>query len=519
MKMLQRSNGLLAVSLVVSLSTQAFAQDAETLEAPLSAIPWLSESLQAPRETSPLVEAPALPATPSGQIEVATLDQPRRGATGLLSAEAAGFPESLWSGSDPMELAQKIRAMPPLKYPALQRLFTTLLLVEAAPPPRSGDALLLARVDALLLRAELDPALALLERAGPDTPALFRRWFDLGLLTGTEDRACATLQAKPDLTPNYATQIFCLARAGRWPTAALTLETAAALGGIDENTLDRLTRFLDPELFEGEAAAVRPDPVTPLDFRLLEAIGEPVPTAQLPLAFAWSDLRHIVGWKSQIEAAERLASAGALPGNTLLGLYSLRKPAASGGVWDRVALIQTLDVALSAGDARQVSALLEPASDEMHRVGLQAVFADMFSARLSRLTLSDGAALQRYRLSLISNQTDAFHPAPLPETGLTDDLKFLNALLMTDDVSISPKNDREMIVSDGFTLRDFPLEMDLMLKDDKLGEALLDAIKVLAPDSAADIDDKAIALAFMKSVGQLQAARHTGLQLILMDFL
>ena len=39
--------------------------------------------------------------------------------------------------------------------------------------------------------------------------------------------------SKPDLTPNYPTRTCCLARGGRWYTAALTLETATALGQID----------------------------------------------------------------------------------------------------------------------------------------------------------------------------------------------------------------------------------------------------------------------------------------------
>ena len=45
-----------------------------------------------------------------------------------------------------------------------------------------------------------------------------------------------------------------------------------------------------------------PDPLT---FRLFETIGERLPTAALPRAFAHADLRDVAGWKAQIEAAER----------------------------------------------------------------------------------------------------------------------------------------------------------------------------------------------------------------------
>ena len=47
----------------------------------------------------------------------------------------------------------------------------------------------------------------------------------------------------------------------------------------------------------------------------LEAIGTPLPTAPLPLAFAHSDLRHTAGWKARIEAAERLVRTGAVSAN------------------------------------------------------------------------------------------------------------------------------------------------------------------------------------------------------------
>ena len=57
--------------------------------------------------------------------------------------------------------------------------------------------------------------------------------------------------------------------------------------------------------------------MTPLLFRLHEAIGEPLPTGNLPRSYAVADLRDLAGWKPQLEAAERLAVTGALPANRL----------------------------------------------------------------------------------------------------------------------------------------------------------------------------------------------------------
>ena len=55
--------------------------------------------------------------------------------------------------------------------------------------------LLLARIDKLLDIGALDQAAGAARRGGPEEPELFRRAFDVALLTGTEDRACVTMRA------------------------------------------------------------------------------------------------------------------------------------------------------------------------------------------------------------------------------------------------------------------------------------------------------------------------------------
>ena len=77
-----------------------------------------------------------------------------------------------------------------------------------------------------------------------------------------------------------------------------------------------------------------------------------MPTAGLPIAFAHADLRDTSGWKARLEAAERLARGrGRFRRPSSSRLYRERRPAASGGVWDRATAIQALDRALADGDA------------------------------------------------------------------------------------------------------------------------------------------------------------------------
>src|SRR5690606_27127264 len=148
---------------------------------------------------------------------------------------------------------------------------------------------------------------------------------------------------------------------------------------IEETQSALLELFLDPEL--AESAPVPPPSAapSPLEFRLFEAIGAPLSTRGLPLAYAMADLRGTVGWKAEIEAAERLTSAGALAPQRLMGLYTRQSPAASGGVWDRAKAIQTLDSALAAGDGAGSAAALQEAWSQMRSAGLEVPFAHLFA--------------------------------------------------------------------------------------------------------------------------------------------
>jgi hypothetical protein len=201
----------------------------------------------------------------------------------------------------------------------------------------------------LLARGALDPALALMERAGPTDPQVFRRFFDVSLLTGHGDRACRAMDANPDIAPTFPARIFCLARGGDWPAAALSFGTGEALGRFEPMEADLIARFLDPELFEGEGpsatgsrahAAVVPD--------AHGHRGTSRPDGAAP-RLVHADLSQLAGWRAQLDAAERLTRSGAIEPQQWFAIYTARVPSASGGVWDRVAAVQALDAALLAG--------------------------------------------------------------------------------------------------------------------------------------------------------------------------
>ncbi|NOD75200.1 MULTISPECIES: hypothetical protein [unclassified Ruegeria] len=495
----------------VFLAGSAQAQD------PLSAIEWLTN----PPENLPgtvLLEPPVTQNGALPDIEVTSLEALSR-PLGLVSSSVTGLPIDLWQSSDPKRLADLIAKTPVRHNPAMQRLLFTLLLSETRAPSGSDaqEVLLLARLDRLMQLGAADPAQSLVQLAGPtDTQERFQRWFDATLLTGDEDRSCTALIAEPHLSRDYAAQIFCKARRGDWVSAALTLEAAHALELLPPEELAVLDRFLSPELYEDAAYLPQPEAPDPLNFRLFEAIGERLPSAPLPRAFANADLRDVAGWKAQIEAAERLTRIGALTPNQLLGLYTERDPAASGAVWDRVSAVQRFESALDTGNADAIGKTLPAVWQQMRSVGLEVPFAELFAERLSQVSLPVPATENlRWRILMLS---DMYERAALATPDSSTDTLFLAALAQGDPgraVSPSPKADA---IAQGFEWSaPVPSDIDTLLSNGQLGEAILEAMQLFAHGARGNLVDLTGAIATFRKVGLEDTARRAALTLLILQ--
>jgi len=486
-------------------------------DAPLSAIDWLSDTVTTPVVMQPPAKETDITSDASVEdVTVTTLGGPTPDAVGLLPVSVTGLPRAFWGATASGELARLVRQQPVQSLPALEDLLKMILLAELdAPVDADGTgALFLARIDKLLDLGSLDQAQALLERAGPHTADLFRRWFDVALLTGTEHAACATLKDNADIAPTFPARIFCLARNGDWNAAAVTLETAKVLGYITKEEDALLARFLDPELFEGQPPLPTPKHVTPLIFRMREAIGEPIPTVNLPRAFANADLRSNTGWKSQIEAAERLARTGAIDPNRMLGIYTERLPAASGGVWERVDAVQAFDTALTTHDPGAVAKALPAVWREMERAELEVPFATLYGERLGKLPLAGDVATLAFHVGLLSPDYEkvagGFHP-------VTDGDRFLVALAQGDLSNVSAPNARATAIKTAFQATETPAQFAPLLADNQLGKAILQAITLFADGAEGDLEEVRKALILLRSVGLEDTARRAAIQLMLLE--
>lgn len=488
----------------------------------MSVIDWLEKQAAAPKRrlpVSPDTDEPAIARSGSApKVTVTALGAGSPREIGLVPGNLTGLPADLWWGSDADKIAKQIAELPELHLPAAQSLLYTVLLAEAQAPlgqAKAGNTLALARVEKLLDLGALDPAMSLIEQAGVTTStAHFDLWMRISLLLGTEDRACAALISAPHLTEDYGTRILCAARAGRWENAALTYGSAKALGLMPAAKLDLLDRFLNPDLFENAAPLPSPRQMDPLTFRLFETIGEAQPTGNLARAYAVADLRDLAGWKAQLEAAERLTRAGALPDNRLLGLYTDRKPAASGGIWDRVAALQRFETALRLRNAEAIAKTLPAAWQAMKQARLETAFAGLFAERLAAIDLSDPTAARiAFDVGLLSPLYEATAVAgeKSPDTAL------LRAIALGEATTTRPQDPTAAAVHAAFSDAQPRAALTQKARQKQLGESIL-ALLVLLEDGM-NGDAKALqdALTTLRALGLEDTARRAALQVLLLE--
>ncbi len=495
----------------------------EAIEQPLSVIDWLGTqnevpvALPAPKQAPD--EPPITQSAKTPEISVQPLTERAARLIGLVPSNVTGLPNNIWAGSQNQTIVSLLTDLPDLTLPAAQALLYTVLLAEAEPPidaTDGGQSLTLARVTTLERYGALDPAISLIELDGvTQSTAHFDQWMRMSLLTGTEDRACDVLLAAPHLTEDYGARIFCAARARAWEDAALTLGSAQALKLMAPERLALLDRFLNPDVFEAAAPLPVPRTVDPLTFRLFESIGEPLSTVDLPRQYAVSDLRRLSGWKAQLDAAERLTRAGALPDNRLLGLYTERKAAASGGVWDRVAALQRFETALQSQSIDAVAKTLPVVWAGMQEARLEVAFASLFGPDLKELSIHGKAGEISRKITYLSPDYEA--AAALPQTDSDSVLKFAKQIALGDLSGDAPNG----IIPDAIysAFLDAPPRTDLvqLVEQERLGEAVLSLLSLLHQGAGGKSRALTDALSTLRALGLEDTARRAALQILLLE--
>ena len=240
-------------------------------------------------------------------------------------------------------------------------------------------------------------------------------------------------------------------------------------------------------------------------------------TSTLPLAFAHADLSERAGWKSQVEAAERLARAGAISPNLLLGLFTQRQPAASGGVWDRVDAFQRFEAALQEGDVTAVEQRLPLAFARMTDAELEVPFAMLFADQLARLPLTVDASRIAYDMGLLSEDYARLSRSP----HAPDDVRgrFLAGLAQGSVKGLPAPDSMARALAPVFDGSTVVLSDDarLLLEQKRIGEALLLAMARIEAGLHGEMGKLTEGLALLRDLGLEDTAKRAALQLMLLE--
>ncbi len=483
---------------------------------PLSAIDWLSNSVA--EEVSPPPAANTeMGADAPPAIQVMPLDAAVVDMTGLIDSAEIGVPTDLWGRSSAGDLAAALNAVTlgPEAPPSIGRFMAQLLQARLEPPIDAAinDRFFLARLDRLLEKGHLATARDLIDATGASEPQLFRRRFDIALLTGDETQMCREIESTPELSPTYPARIFCLARLGQFDVAALTLGNAETLDILTKEEDALLLHFLDPELFEGDPIPPAPRVPTPLQFRLYEAVGERISTDGLPVPFAFADMSQTVGWKARLTAAERLAATGAISFETLEDVFNERSPSASGGIWERVAAIQELSSAVGKDREDKILEALPAAWDAANKAGFAFALAKWMAPRLASLPEDQASDAALFELALLSGDNEA---AQRFARRSSEDRFLLS--LAAGRAGTEPAGDAlGRAVLRGLSALTAGEMFETLIRDDRRGEVLFRALDQLAEGANGNPDTTANSLAALRRIGLGNLAQQVAVELVLKE--
>ena len=474
-----------------------------TAQTPLSAIDWLSKEKS--KFQNSLIEENNTETDNTDNIKVSTLASNEYQAIGLLPIYVTGIPTTIWRNSSYDDLVFSFKTMPIYKYSPIQELVYSLLLAEARPPLNEPAryAFLEARLNALLNYGAVDPAIALIEHASPLPERMIPLLFDISLLSSNNFPICDPIFQNTENRDLQAELIYCHARKGDWLTAHLILKTGAVLGDLNSQEISLLDRYLEVD-FNSDMDALLPPPeiISPLEYRLYEAIGEPIPAEYLPVQYSQTDLSGENGWRSQVIAAERLSLTGAIPENQILGIYTSNNPGVSGGMWERVKVVQDLDLAIE--NEENFEYFFQKAWRVFKKTDQLTVFAKMFGLRVFDKNLSVDSKEIAANLLLLTNNF-----------GLTksywnsSDIRF--GLTTGDFSQVKVSNEIEKIILKVFTEPSMPFLVEQKLNQGKLGEVILNALMQFEKGIDGNLKDFSESLSTLNFIGLDTTSRRAAL--------
>ena len=214
-----------------------------------------------------------------------------------------------------------------------------------------------------------------------------------------------------------------------------------------------------------------------------------------------------------MEAAERLARSGAVPDNRLLGLYTQRQPAASGGVWDRIAALQQFETDLRTRDTTALSKSLPAVWRTMRTARLAVPFANLFAKDLSALALSGAAQDIAFKVILVSNR---YQSAAQVFPSRAQQRPVLAAVAAGKiPHGLQAQGVAQAVIAAFVTVPPDP-DLVTLAQSGALGHALLNTLALTDAGGKGDINQLVTGLATLRALGFEDVARRVSLQVLLL---
>ena len=444
-------------------------------------------------------------------ISVAPIDGVSSDAVGLFPPDNIGITRDFWGDTPSDVLIPLISRFDPNAMGTVKALRMRIYLTELNPPRGSNDwSVFAARLRYLIAAGALEQAEALLNSANVEEPELTALWFDVGLLAQRVEKVCQLALHNTRLSPSLAHRVFCLARDNRWFDAALTLRVGETVGTISQLDADLLTLFLDPDLFDEMPDPLTPEQLTPLRFVIHEAMGLPRLPGALPLGYLHADLQNRVGWRDRLEGTERLVRSQAFGPGMLDFVYTEAKPAASGGVWDRVAAYQDLMTAFQEQDSRQIGAALKRAVGVFSQVRLLYALAKQIEPQLNNARLDHPESELAFMMLALA--ADGNPNVRLPKSASPERV-FMRDIL-TDPARAVPTSPMQVAIKTALTGAGETALPTRFATANHTGEAVLRALELLGMGGATNPAVVQDALSQLVAAGLTRDARAIAIEIL-----
>jgi hypothetical protein len=200
--------------------------------------------------------------------------------------------------------------------------------------------------------------------------------------------------------------------------------------------------------------------------------------------------------------------------NVLLGLYTEREAAASGGVWDRVTAFAAFDAAMQTGDPAAIAARLPRVWEAMASAELEVPFAALYARDLMALKLEGEAGATAFRVGLLSPQ---YQVVALNRKAQDTTEAFLIAIATGTVQGVPAPDTLGRAILPAFLSPQPADEAKRLLDENRLGEALLLAIENIGRGVQGDLAGVTQGLSLLRAVRLEDVARRTALELMLLE--